>query len=181
MRKRVCCPAVCCSGWLLALLMAGIAGLAGLPARAVAQVPAGVPAEPPLDAAVRFVRAFETRDFATVRSLLADDATIVRVSLSRTAAPQVQRFSARAWADEAERNHAYLRDLRLDLLETSESRVEPGAVVSLRYRFTGKAGSASFVSDGIDTYALIPVDGRWRVLQYSYIERLEMQPAGGKP
>ena len=174
MRRRVCCP-----GWILALLLAGMAGWTD---RAAAQgLAPGLPSEPPLDAAVRFVRAFEARDFDTVRSLLADDATIVRVSLSRTAAPQVQRFSARAWADEAERTHAYLRDLRLDLLETAESRLEQGAVVSLRYRFTGKAGNSPFASDGIDTYSLIPVEGRWRVLQYSYVERLEMKPAGGKP
>lgn len=160
MRKVLSCPSII----VVAAFLVCLPGLAGAQDAAPAEI------------AVRFLRAFEQKDFATVRLLLTDDATIVRTVLSRTAAPEVRQFSARAWADEAERTHAYLRDLQLDLLETAESRIDQGAVVSLRYRFTGKAGNTPFVSDGIDTYSMIPVQGQWRILQYSYIERLEMLP-----
>lgn len=135
--------------------------------------------ETPTATATRFLRAFEQKDFATVRALLADDATVIRTSLSPKGPPQNQRAPGAAWAQEAETNHAYLRDLKLDLLESSELRIDGGAVVNLRYRFSGLAGKAAFVSDGIDTYILIPAQGGWKILQYNYIERLEMSRGPG--
>lgn len=137
--------------------------------------------ETPTATATRFLRAFEQKDFATVRALLADDATVIRTSLSPipNTPPQNQRASGAAWAQEAETNHAYLRDLKLDLLESSELRIDGGAVVNLRYRFSGLAGKAAFVSDGIDTYILIPAGDGWKILQYNYIERLEMSRGPG--
>lgn len=135
--------------------------------------------ETPTTTATRFLRAFEQKDFATVRALLADDATVIRTSLSPNGPPQNQRASGAAWVQEVETNHAWLRDLKLDLLESSELRIEQGAVVNLRYRFSGLAGKAAFVSDGIDTYILIPAQGGWKILQYNYIERLEMSRGPG--
>ncbi|MES1244957.1 MAG: nuclear transport factor 2 family protein [Acidobacteriota bacterium] len=138
--------------------------------------------ETPTAAATRFLRAFEHSDFATVRSLLADDATVIRTSLSPKGSPQNQRSSGAAWVQEAETNHAYLRDLKLDLLESSELRIDGGAVVNLRYRFSGlvgPAGKTAFMSDGIDTYILIPAQAGWKILQYNYIERLEMPRGPG--
>lgn len=135
--------------------------------------------ETPTAAATRFLRAFEQKDFTTVRALLAGDATVIRTSLSPNGPPQNQRASGAAWVQEAETNHAWLRDLKLDLLESSELRIEQGAVVNLRYRFSGLAGKAAFVSDGIDTYILIPAQGGWKILQYNYIERLEMSRGPG--
>lgn len=135
----------------------------------------------PLAVILHFARAFEKKDFATLRGILTEDAAILRTSLSRGAAPRTHRFSARDWADEAERNHAALRDLKLEILGSASSRLSPdAAVVHLRYRFTGKAGKTPFVSDGIDTYSLVRLQGRWRVCQYAYIERLELQPGGGQ-
>lgn len=169
MRTSVRYPQVALAVWLLGQ-GALVAQSAPLQAEDVST------GEEPVAVALRFARAFEKKDFATMRSLLTENATIVRTALSRTAAPQIQRSSASAWADEAERNHAFLRDLRLDVLAAMESRLDQGAVVNLRYRFTGKAGKTPFVSDGIDTYLLIAVQGRWRILQYSYLERLELFP-----
>ncbi len=134
--------------------------------------------ETPTAAATRFLRAFEQKDFATVRALLADDAAVIRTSLSSKGA-QNQRSPGAAWVREAETNHAFLRDLKLDLLESSELRIDGGAVVNLRYRFSGLAGKAAFVSDGIDTYILIPAGDGWKILQYNYIERLEMSRGPG--
>jgi hypothetical protein len=129
--------------------------------------------EAPLAVATRFARAFESQDFTTVRALFAPDAMVSRVALSQKNEPSFSNFTAKAWTDDAERNHVYLRDVRLEILESSTQKLEWGAVVSLRYRFSGKAGPRSFVSNGIDTYSLVPVDGSWRVLHYGYIERIE--------
>jgi hypothetical protein len=74
--------------------------------------------ERPEAVATRFARAFESRDFATVRSLLAPEATVLRVALSRTGPPKHFRFAAREWADDAERNHAFLKDMKLEILDT---------------------------------------------------------------
>lgn len=130
--------------------------------------------ETPLAAATRFARAFERQDFVTVRALFTPDATVSRVELPRSGEPRFYRFSAAAWADSAERNHAHLQDLRLELLDSTTATLEQGAVVNLRYRFTGRAGQRSFVSEGIDTYSLIRMAGSWRVLQYGYLERIEL-------
>ena len=129
--------------------------------------------EAPTAVALRFSRAFESQDFATVRSLFAPEATVLRAALSRTGPPQHSRFTAREWADDAERNHVFLKDMKLEILETRTEAFEHGAVVSLRYRFTGRAGQRAFVTNGIDTYSMVPVESSWRILQYSYIELLE--------
>ena len=129
--------------------------------------------ETPLAVVTRFARAFEKQDFAVVRALFAPGAMVSRVALSREGEPRFYRFSATAWLEDAERNHVHLRDVRLEILDSATESLEQGAVVSLRYRFSGRAGNRSFVSDGIDTYSLVRVDGSWRVLQYSYIEKIE--------
>ena len=129
--------------------------------------------EPPEAVATRFARAFESQDFATVRSLLAPEATVLRVALSRSGPPKHSRFTAQEWADDAERNHAFLKDMKLEILDTRTEAFEHGAVVNVRYRFTGKAGPRSFVTNGIDTYSMVPREGSWRILQYSYLELLE--------
>lgn len=129
--------------------------------------------ETPLEAATRFARAFESQDFATVRALFAPGAAVSRVELGQDGTPRFHRFSSEAWTADAERNHVYLKDMRLEILDSATQTLEQGAVVNLRYRFSGKAGSRSFVSNGIDTYSLIRVDGAWRVLQYDYFEKLD--------
>lgn len=136
-------------------------------------LPAGAAGETPLEAATRFARAFESQDFATVRALFAPGAFVSRVELGKDGTPGFHRFSAEAWTADAERNHAYLKDVRLEILDSATQTLEQGAVVNLRYRFSGKAGSRSFVSNGIDTYSLIRMDGAWRVLQYDYFEKLD--------
>jgi hypothetical protein len=129
--------------------------------------------ETPLAVATRFARAFEKQDFAVVRALFAPDAMVSRVALSRDGEPRFYRFSSTAWLEDAERNHVHLRDVRLEILDSATQSLEQGAVVSMRYRFSGRAGNRSFVSDGIDTYSLVRMNGSWRVLQYSYIEKIE--------
>lgn len=129
--------------------------------------------ETPLAAATRFARAFEKKDFAAVRALFTPDAMVSRVALSRDSKPRFYRFGSKEWVDDAERNHVYLRDVRLEILDSATETLEQGAVVSMRYRFSGKAGNRSFISEGIDTYSLIRLDGSWRVLQYFYIEKIE--------
>ncbi len=152
---------------LVALLFA-VPAAAGEPAGAASS------GETPLAVATRFARAFEQQDFATVRALFTPDATVSRVEVFRSGEPRFYRFSAADWAASAEENHAYLKDLRLELLDSSTATLEQGAVVNLRYRFTGRAGPRSFVSEGIDTYSLIRMAGSWRVLQYGYLERIEI-------
>jgi hypothetical protein len=150
-----------------------ISGLALLVTTLLPAADAAAEREPPSAVATRFARAFETRDFTTVRSLLAPEAVVQRAALSRTGPPRHSRFTARGWADEAERNHAFLKDMKLEILDTQTLGFDHGAIVNLRYRFTGRAGQRAFVTNGIDTYAMVPVEGSWRILQYSYIELLE--------
>lgn len=129
--------------------------------------------ETPLAAATRFSRAFESQNFATVRSLFAPGAMVTRLAVDGDGTPAVSRFSAETWAADAERNHVYLKEVRLEILDSTTQTLEQGAVVSLRYRFVGKAGSRSFVSNGVDTYWLIRLGGAWRVLEYGFIEKID--------
>jgi hypothetical protein len=129
--------------------------------------------ETPVQAATRFARAFEKQDFATVRALFAPGAFVSRVALAQSGEPSIHRYSAEDWTADAERNHVFLQDTRLEILDSSTETLEAGAVVSMRYRFSGRAGKRSFVSNGIDTYHLIRIGGGWRVLQYGYIERVD--------
>jgi hypothetical protein len=34
----------------------------------------------------------------------------------------------------------------------------------------GRVGKSAFVNDGVDAYAMVRVDGAWRILRYSYLE-----------
>ncbi|MFY9820304.1 MAG: nuclear transport factor 2 family protein [Thermoanaerobaculia bacterium] len=152
--------------------------VAAIAAFAVALLLAAIPAsaagdETPLAVATRFARAFESQDFATVRALFTPDAMVSRVALSASGEPSFYRFTAAVWTADAERNHVHLRDARLEILDSSTETLEQGAIVSMRYRFSGKAGTRSFVSNGIDTYSLIRTGGEWKVLQYGYLERIE--------
>jgi hypothetical protein len=129
--------------------------------------------EAPLGVATRFARAFENRDFATVRALFAPGAMVTRLDLGAAGGPAVGRFTAEAWTDEAESSHVVLKEVRLEILDSTTQTLELGAVVCLRYRFAGKVGKRSFVSNGVDTYWLIRLGGAWRVLEYGYIEKLD--------
>jgi len=136
--------------------------------------------ESPLEAATRFARAFESQDFATVRALFTPDAMVSRVALSPSGEPSFHRFTATVWTADAERNHVHLQDVHLEILDSATESLEQGAVVSMHYRFSGRAGTRSFVSNGIDTYTMIRPGGEWKVLQYSYIERIDFF-SGEKP
>jgi hypothetical protein len=129
--------------------------------------------ETPLQAATRFARAFEAQDFATIRALFAPGAFVSRVALARSGEPGFHRYSAADWTADAERNHALLQDTRLEILESTVESLDAAAVVSMHYRFSGRAGKRFFVSNGIDTYHLIRMNGFWRVLQYGYIEQVD--------
>jgi len=132
------------------------------------------PAAPtPQAAALRFERAFEAADFPTLRKLFLPEAMVVRTALSSEGDAEQFHFTAKQWTDDAEQSHVMLRDVHLEILDTAVVRQPWGAVVNVRSRFSGRAGRHSFVSNGIDSFTMVELDGAWRVLQYAYLERLE--------
>lgn len=127
----------------------------------------------PQGAALRFERAFEAADFSTLRKLFLQEALVVRTTLSSQGVAEQFHFTAKQWTDDAEASHVMLRNVHLEVLDTAVVRQPLGAVVNVRSRFSGLAGRHSFVSNGIDSFTMVEVDGAWRVLQYAYLERLE--------
>ena len=98
---------------------------------------------------------------------------VVRTALSSEGDAEQFHVTAKQWTDDAEQSHVMLRDVHLEILDTAVVRQPWGAVVNVRSRFSGRAGRHSFVSNGIDSFTLVELDGAWRVLQYAYLERLE--------
>ncbi|MFY9820303.1 MAG: nuclear transport factor 2 family protein [Thermoanaerobaculia bacterium] len=158
MSKRMARSAVVVA---LALSLAPVAGLA--------EDAKGGPAE----VAHQFLRAFEKKDWATVRSLFAPKAVVSTVSLSRQGAPEVAYLTAQEWAAQTEKELAPVTSIKLDVIDTSVLTFDQGATVSVRFHSAGKAGAQSFTNDGIDTYSMTTVNGAWRILRYGTFELLE--------
>lgn len=140
------------------------------PARAEAVAPGS-----PADVATRFLRAFEKKDFATVRSLFAPGAVASTVNLQKSGPPQIAYQTGEEWVEAISKELAGVDTIKIDFLGVETLEFDQGATVSIRFRATGKAGDKSFTNDGIDTYAMIRADDAWKVLQYSYIELLEFR------
>ncbi len=129
--------------------------------------------ETPLEVGRRFLRAFEAKDFQAIRSLFAPNAMVASTLLSSSGPHQMDYLTVDEWIKEAEAELSGVQDFKIDPVETSELLFETGATVSIRFRITGRAGKRSFVTDGVDTYAMVRVDGAWRIQRYSYIEQLK--------
>jgi ketosteroid isomerase-like protein len=127
----------------------------------------------PTEVAHEFLRAFEKKDWATVRTLFAPNAVVSTVSLTRDGQPQVAYVTAGEWLAQIEKELAPVTSIKLELLDTSALAFEQGATVSVRFRSTGKAGEQSFTNNGIDTYSLTPAEGTWRIVRYGTFELLE--------
>lgn len=154
-------------------------GIAGLAAAAllctVAPGWAQPAAETPSQVATRFLLSFEKQDFPAVRSLFAPGALVSSVSYSKDGAAHAEQSPAGAWLDLASTEMAHVEEFKIDILKTSELSFAEGATVSIRFHASGRAGGA-FNVEGIDTYSMVRIDGAWRILQYSYIERLQSAP-----
>jgi hypothetical protein len=136
--------------------------------------------DPPLQVATRFLLSFGKKDFQTVRSLFAPGARVSSVTYSQNGTAQADQSSAEAWMQIASGELASVDGLDFDILQTSVLSFQEGATVSIRFHASGRAGRASFHIEGIDTYSMVRVGGAWRVLQYSYIERLKSAGSAGE-
>lgn len=147
---------------------------AALVALAFAQsVHAGDPAREPAEVATRFLRAFEKKDFQTLRTLFAPGAVVSTVNLAHDGPPAVAYKTVDEWLEQAQKELAPVTSIQLEMLDTSALSFDQGATVSVRFRATGKAGDQSFTNNGIDTYSLTRIDGTWRILRYGTFELLE--------
>jgi len=127
----------------------------------------------PAEVSHQFLRAFEKKDWATVRSLFAPKAVVSTVSLAREGAPFVAYLTAEEWAAQTEKELPPVTSIKLDVLDTSVLAFDQGATVSVRFHSAGKAGEQSFTNNGIDTYSMTLVKGAWRILRYGTFELLE--------
>ncbi len=154
---------------LVAALAAGWAPGAALAAEMQAE-------QGPAAVAHQFLRAFEKKDWATLRMLFAPSAVVSTVNLAREGAPAVDYLTAAQWMTRAETELAPVTEIALTLLDTSVLSFDQGAIVSVRFRSAGKMGEgASFTNDGIDTYSMTLIGGAWRILRYGTFELLEFR------
>jgi len=152
------------------MIVAVVLGVAGMPAAARA----GETASGPAEVAHQFLRAFEKKDWATVRSLFAPNAVVSTVDLAKEGAPTVGYLPVDQWIAQTEKELAPVTAIQIDLLDTSTLSFDQGATVSVRFRSHGKAGERSFTNNGIDTYSMAQVGGAWRILRYGTFELLEL-------
>jgi hypothetical protein len=129
----------------------------------------------PTEVAHQFLRAFEKKDWATIRTLFAPNAVVSTVNLTRDGQPQVAYSTAEEWLAQIEKELAQVSSIKLELVDTSVLSFDQGASVSVRFRSSGKAGEQSFTNNGIDTYSLTPAGGSWRILRYGTFELLDFQ------
>ena len=129
----------------------------------------------PAEVATQFLQSLGAKDFRTMRSLLAPGAVASTVNLSRSGPPQIAYSTGEEWVQGIEKEFAPVNSIKIDLLKVETLEFDQGATVSIRFRATGTAGDKSFTNEGIDTYAMVRVDGAWKILQYSYIELLEFR------
>jgi hypothetical protein len=118
----------------------------------------------------RFMSAFERKDFQALRTVFAPNATVASALISTSGPHQLAYQSLDDWIKEAEEQLAAVEDFKVEPKEESVLQFESGATVSVRFHITGRVGKSAFVNDGVDTYAMVRVDGAWRILRYSYIE-----------
>lgn len=129
----------------------------------------------PAAVARQFLRAFEKKDWAAVRTLFAPEAVVSTVMLAREGGPTVAYLTAEQWLAQTEKEMAPVTFVALDLIDTSVLSFDQGATVSVRFRSTGKIGERSFTNNGIDTYSLTQSGGTWRILRYGTFELLELR------
>jgi hypothetical protein len=130
----------------------------------------------PTEVAHQFMRAFEKKDWAALRTFFAPNAVVSTVNLAREGAPTVAYLTAEQWVAQAEKEMAPVTAISLSLLDTSVLSFDQGATVSVRFRSTGKLGEKqSFTNNGIDTYSMTQVGGAWRILRYGTFELLDFR------
>lgn len=165
------------AGWLMALAVAILVSSASVPSLAQTPAEAETGKGPPTAVGERFLQAFEKRDFATLRTLFAPGATVAAVWLAEAKVPTTMQ--AEEWLKVTEEELAGLETISIDRLETTSLSFADGSVVSVLFHSTGTVpGGLTFTNDGIDTYVLIETGEGWKILHYSYIEKLEMNPPG---
>lgn len=134
------------------------------------------PTPAPAELANRFLRSFEKKDFATLRSLFAPGAQVTSITYTPDGSPQPSYGSAESWVKRAESELAAVQDYKVEILETSNLAFHDYATVSIRFRAEGKAGGA-FQLEGIDTYTFVRFEDTWKILQYGYVEHIKPVPA----
>lgn len=140
----------------------------------LAPVRAEDPEETPVAVAKRFLRAFEQKDFQAIRTLFAPNAVVASTLLSASGRHELDYKPLEDWIKEAEQEVAQIQDFKIEPLEDSVLSFATGAAVSIRFHSSGRVGKTTFVTEGVDTYAMVRVDGAWRILRYSYIEQMKI-------
>jgi hypothetical protein len=151
------------------LILMAVLGLFVSPAATLAAEAENTPSA----VAHQFLRAFEKKDWATLRTLFAPNAVVSTVDLAHEGSPEVAYLTAEQWLAQTEKELQPVTSIALDLLDTSTLSFDQGATVSVRFRSQGKTGEKAFTNNGIDTYSMIRTGGVWRIVRYGTFERLE--------
>jgi hypothetical protein len=157
-------------GWRAAASAAVLAAALAIPAGAETAKPGS-----PADVANQFLRAFEKKDWKTVGSLFAPGARTSAVNLSRNGAPELASMTAEEWLKGTEQGLAPMESIKLEVLDVKTLEFEEAASVSARFQSKGTFGGKPFTNNGIDTYSMVRVDGAWKILHYTYFERLDLR------
>lgn len=137
-------------------------------------VPARAQCSAPGEIATRFLRAFQAKDFPTLRGLFAPEAVATTLDLARNGPPTAGYVTAEEWLRTTEKELANVDFESLTILETSAQTLDRGATVSAHFRATGKAAGKPFTAEGIDTYSLACQGAVWRIVRYGSFELLDV-------
>lgn len=125
-----------------------------------------------------FLRAFAARNFERVEELLAPDARIQWAWLGDQDS-ELESFSVEEWLARVTESTAGLDDFQVEILESNALAFDDGVSVSVRFRMLGSVGGGRFVNDGVDTLSFAQIDGQWRIVLSSSIEKLVfVRPTG---
>ena len=133
-------------------------------------------ADPPIEVLKDFLKAFVAFDYDTCRGYLADGANILIVRRQRGGEFETEFLDANQWLDQVQANVKLLEDFKIEFFDTATLQNGHGVTVLLKARSTAKAPSGAFTNNETSSAVLIPVDGEWKILQYSMFEDFSWVP-----
>lgn len=124
--------------------------------------------------ATHFLEVFAQKDIDTVAALFAPGALVQRARLTEGAAPDLAKFDAQEWAEDARSGIAGVEDFKMEILDVASASFGDGITVSVQFRATGRVGEDTFfINNGVDSFSMTRIDGEWRIILYNSMEKLE--------
>ena len=159
------------------IFLAVFLGLVTMSVGSFAQPQGGVSnPQPPSEVLKSFLRAFVDFDYDTCRAYLAEGATILIVRRQQGGEFETEFLDANLWLDQVQANVKMLENFEVQFFDTATFQNGHGATVLLKARSTARAPSGAFTNNETSSAVMVPVEGEWKILQYSMFEDFTWVP-----